>query len=125
MSRWAPRYSLGMTLWHLGHNTSMIERFHNFVRAQDLSPEKLLPASAQQPPASTTQLLLEPELLAQEQLGGWNRDREFITSGAGDAGPTVSLPLAVPQAGLFRFGCCTTASERSRCDVSPDLPCRP
>ena len=62
------RYSLGMTLWHLGHNASMIERFHNFVRAQDLSPEKLLPASAQQPPASTTQLLLEPELLAQEQL---------------------------------------------------------
>ena len=39
------RYSLGMTLWHLGHNAEMIGRFHEYVKAQGMTPEKLLPAA--------------------------------------------------------------------------------
>jgi len=97
------RYSLGMTLWHLGHNAEMIGRFHEYVKAQGLTPEKLLPAAALKPPANTMRILLEPELLSKEQLNGWQANNEAITSGAGDAGPTVSIPLRVPRAGLYRL----------------------
>lgn len=97
------RYSLGMTLWHLGHNASMVERFHNYLRTQGLTPEKLLDAAALKPPATVTRLLLEPELLNGDQLTGWIVDKDSIVSGAGDAGPTVSLPLNVPNAGLYRL----------------------
>jgi hypothetical protein len=97
------RYSLGMTLWHLGHNASMVVKFHDYLQAEGLVPEKLLDAAALEPPATITRLLLEPELLNEEQLGGWGVDKECIVSGAGDAGPTVSLPLCVPSAGLYRL----------------------
>ena len=97
------RYSLGMTLWHLGHNAQMIARFHDYVKTQGLTPEKLLAESALEPPRTTTRLLVEPELLGKEKLGGWDIDQQWITSGAGDSGPTVSLPLQVPRAGLYRL----------------------
>jgi hypothetical protein len=97
------RYSLGMTLWHLGHNAQMIARFHDYLKTQGLTPEKLLAESAMEPPRTTTRLLVEPELLGQEKLGGWDIDQEWITSGAGDSGPTVSLSLQVPRAGLYRL----------------------
>ena len=44
------RYSLGMTLWHLGHNPELIGRFHEFVKAQGTTPESLLPAASLTPP---------------------------------------------------------------------------
>jgi len=97
------RYSLGMTLWHLGHNAEMIGRFHEYVKEQGLTPEKLLPAAALRPPANTVRILLEPELLGNEKLNGWQVNNEAITSGAGDGGPTASIPLRVPRAGLYRM----------------------
>jgi len=96
-------YSYGMTQWHLGHNAAMIARFHGALQQQKLTPEKLLPAAALKPPATVTRLLVEPELLGKERLGGWGVDKEYITSWAGDAGPTVSIPLRVPRAGTYRL----------------------
>ncbi|MEY4565202.1 MAG: hypothetical protein RLY14_172 [Planctomycetota bacterium] len=97
------RYSLGMTLWHMGHNAGMVEKFHDYLKTQGLTPEKLLDASALIPPKTVTRLLLEPERLSQDQLSGWTVDQESIVSSATDAGPTVSLPLRVPEPGLYRI----------------------
>lgn len=96
------RYSLGMTLWHLGHNAAMIDRFHEYVKQQGLMPARLLPSSALEPPATVTRLLIEPERLGNDKLGGWSASDDCITSGAGDSGPTTSIPVSVPQAGLYR-----------------------
>jgi hypothetical protein len=97
------RYSLGMTLWHLGHNPDMIRKFHDDVRNSGLTPEKLLPRVALKPPAATVRVLVEPELLGDARLNGWKVDGEAITSWAGDAGPTVSVPVRLPRAGLYRL----------------------
>ena len=36
------RYSLGLTLWHMGHNPGYIERFHRFLAQRGQSPQSLL-----------------------------------------------------------------------------------
>ena len=97
------RYSLGMTLWHLGHNASSIRRFHAFVKDRGLTPETLLPTAKQKPPGTLTRVLVEPELLDVERRNGWRVEGEAITSGATDAGPTVSVPVRVPTAGCYRL----------------------
>ncbi len=97
------RYSLGMTLWHMGHNPEMIVRFHQYLKQLNTGPEKLLPSSSLKEPSSVVNILVEPELLGNENLGGWKVNGNYITSGAGDAGPTVSIPLDIPKAGLYRF----------------------
>lgn len=98
-----PIYSRGLTQWHLGHNAEMIQRFHGYVKQQGLTPKKLLPEFALKPPATVTRLLIEPEVLGKEKLNGWMVDGDYITSGAGDNGPTVSLPLRVPRSGIYRL----------------------
>ncbi len=97
------RYSLGMTLWHLGHSAEMIVRFHEYLKQSKLTPDKLLPAAKLKPPSKMVSILIEPELLTKEQLGGWSVNGESITSGAGDNGPTATIPLIVPRAGLYRL----------------------
>lgn len=97
------RYSLGMTLWHLGHNPEMITKFHGWLKTSGYSPEKLLPSSALKQPPSTIRILVEPELLGEEKLSGWKVKGDYITSGATDAGPTVSIPLYIPEQGFYRF----------------------
>lgn len=97
------RYSLGMTLWHMGHNPEMITRFHEFLKKSHYTPEKILPPSQLKKPQSITRILVEPELLGNENLNGWKVSGEYITSWAGDAGPTVSIPLRIPKADLYRF----------------------
>jgi hypothetical protein len=97
------RYSLGMTLWHLGHQAEMVGRFHDYLKGQDLTPEKLLPTDALKLPANVARILVEPELLGDEKLNGWRVNNEAITSGAGDAGPTTAIPVRVPRTGLYRL----------------------
>ncbi|NLF21563.1 MAG: hypothetical protein GX590_00200 [Lentisphaerae bacterium] len=97
------RYSLGMTLWHLGHQVDAIRAFHDFVRRQRLAPEKLLPPEALQPPEALRAILVEPEGLAEEACNGWRPADGHLASGAGDQGPTVSIPLHVERPGLYRF----------------------
>jgi hypothetical protein len=97
------RYSLGMTLWHLGHNADMIGRFHDYVKSAGLTPEKALAVKAMKPPANMLGILIEPELLGRDKLGGWDVNGDYIVSGAGDAGPTVSIPLVIPRAGFYRL----------------------
>lgn len=97
------RYSLGLTLWHLGHQAERIRQFHEYLRGRKLSPEKLLPAARLKPPAAMQRLLLEPELLPADQLNGWQVEGDYVTSGATDMGPTLSLPLRVPRAGTYRL----------------------
>ena len=108
------RYSLGVTLWHLGHNAEMIANFHAFLKKEKLTPEQLLPATALKPPANMTRILLEPELLGEEKLNGWKVDVNRIVSGAGDTGPTVAIPLHVPHAGLYRLWVQYYANPNSR-----------
>lgn len=97
------RYSLGMTMWHLGHNAAMIEQFQSYVQAKGLTPDKLFTPASLKPPANTVRLLIEPELLSKELLNGWQVNNEAIVSGAGDNGPTVSIPVRVPKAGPYRL----------------------
>jgi hypothetical protein len=40
------RYSLGLTLYHMGHDATRIAQFHDFLKQSKLTPGKLLPASA-------------------------------------------------------------------------------
>ena len=96
------RASLGMTLWHLGHDAEKIRSFHGFLRARGLKPEQLLTAG-QTPPRETTRILLEPERLAPERAGGWKAEGEHLTSTALDAGPSVSFPLRVERSGAYRL----------------------
>lgn len=97
------RQTLGVTLWHLGHQATAISQFKDFLVQQGKTPEDLLPPSALVPPTTTTRILLEPELLGTSALNGWTISGNYITSGNGDNGPTVSIPLHVPKAGLYRI----------------------
>lgn len=97
------RYSLGMTLWHMGHNAEMITKFHEFLKKQNVSCEKLLTKAQLNMPQSTIKILVEPELLGNENLNGWKVNGNYIISSATDAGPTVSIPVHIPEAGLYRF----------------------
>ncbi len=97
------RYSLGMTLWHMGHNPEMIVKFHSWLKEQSESPEKLLSTSKLKPPANLVRILIEPENLGEENLGGWKIRGDYIVSGATDAGPTVSIPVHIPKASIYRF----------------------
>ena len=98
------RYSLGMTLWHLGHNPALIKKFHAYLRKRKLKPENLLGKEALAPPETLSHILIEPELLAPAKLGGWSTGGAFLQSHAADAGPTVTIPLNVPRSGLYRVG---------------------
>ncbi len=97
------RYSLGMTLWHMGHSAEMIRRFHEFVRQEGLAPAQLLPAAAQAHPATVQRVLVDPELLPASALNGWQARDGCVVSTALDAGPTLSFPLHVPRSGLYRL----------------------
>ncbi len=97
------RYSLGMTLWHMGHNPEMITRFHEWLKKSGQTPEKLLGPSRLKKPDSIIRVLVEPELLGEGKLNGWKINGDYITSWAGDAGPTVSIPVYIPKQGLYRF----------------------
>ncbi|MBI2301671.1 MAG: hypothetical protein HYU66_22445 [Armatimonadetes bacterium] len=95
------RDSLGLTLWHLGHNARYVEDFHAWLRARGTPAEDLV--KSLRPPPSTHAVLLEPELIAAPQPGGWVAEGPYLASGAGDQGPTVSFPLSVPATGCYRL----------------------
>ncbi|HJN14692.1 MAG TPA: hypothetical protein QGH10_04350 [Armatimonadota bacterium] len=97
------RYSLGMTLWHLGRSPEMIARFHEYLRQDGHSPDKLMLKAALAYPTSLHRILLDFELASPEQLNGWRVDGEHAVSGATDAGPTMSAPLLVPKTGTYRM----------------------
>lgn len=107
------RYSLGLTLWHMGHNAEWIEHFHDFLRKSGYTPDRLLPVQELKPPATVQRVLLEPELLTDKQLTGgpdripdprvsWTRSGDYLMSHPADAGPSVDIPLHVPRDGLYR-----------------------
>jgi hypothetical protein len=97
------RYSLGLTLWHLGHQAGTISEYHDFARKQKRSPDGLLPPPALIAPSSLSGILIEPEGLDEAHLNGWRTKDQYIISGGGDSGPTATLPLNVPKAGLYRL----------------------
>lgn len=98
------RYSLGLTLWHMGHNAGYIERFHRFLAQRGQSPQSLLPAAALNPPREMQQILIEPELLDAMQRGGWKSEGEYLTNLAEkDSGVPATLPIHIERAGLFRL----------------------
>lgn len=97
------RYSLGLTLWHMGRDAPTIERFHQYVRTQRLEPERLLPKEALAPPPNLQRVLLDFELATPAQLNGWQAQGEWAVSAATDAGPTLSLPLHLPKSGTYRL----------------------
>ncbi|MGI8923621.1 MAG: hypothetical protein ACR2HJ_06205 [Fimbriimonadales bacterium] len=96
------RSSLGVTLWHMGHNVEMIHKFHDFLTQRALKPDQFLTAR-QVPPKDTSRILLEPKRLAPDRACGWKAQGEYLTSAPQDAGPTVSFPLRVDRTGLYRL----------------------
>ena len=97
------RYSLGMTLWHQGHQAKGIREFHEFVRRQGLAPEDLLRPATLRPPAALHTVLVEPEGLDETVANGWRPANGYLSGGAGDQGPAVSIPLRIKSPGLYRF----------------------
>lgn len=95
------RSSLGLTLWHMGHDPEKISEFHKFLQARNLKPATLLPAKTTAP-ASTRRILLEPEHLPKEMMTGWLAQGEYLASGATDVGPQVNIPLKIERAGVYR-----------------------
>ena len=118
------RYSLGMTLWHLGHNAQMIARFHDYVKTQGLTPEKLLAESALEPPRTTTRMLVEPELLGKEKLGGWDIDQDGSPAAPGTAGQPYRCRSGCRARDSTGCGCSTSAIREPRRDLPEDLPQR-
>ena len=108
------RYSLGMTLWHMGHNARTIGRFHEYVKARKITPEKAVAAHSMKPPEKMVRILVEPELLDKENRSDWAVDGNAIKSGPGDAGSTATIPLNVPRAGLYRLWVRYQARPNSR-----------
>ncbi len=97
------RYSLGMTLWHLGHDPEAIRSFHAFLAEKGVPANALLSEEELLPPADARRILIEPELLPEDQRGGWKAEGAYLTSTLYDAGPTVTFPLTVDRAGLYRL----------------------
>jgi len=95
------RGSLGLTLYSMGHNAEMIAAFSRFLDASGALPALL--AQQPSPPSTVEAILVEPELLDEQQRSGWGATETAITSGAGDAGPTVSFPLTVSRGGPYRL----------------------
>ena len=104
------RPSLGLTLWHLGHNATYIDGFHNYLTAHGIDPLTL------DPPANSStvsqRLLLEPEFLPATNLNingagwAWTTNDMSIHSSVHDPGagsPAVSMPLTIPLAGRYRL----------------------
>lgn len=97
------RYSLGMTLWHLGHDPDAIRGFHRFLKESKVEPLTLLSPDERTPPSTFRRVLVEPELLAPQKLAGWKVEGGLICSPAGDYGTTVSFPVTIDRAGLYRL----------------------
>ncbi len=96
-------YSLGLTLWHLGHNAERIREFHAFLETNGVDIASLLPRDKTILPTSINRILLDPELLPSDKLNGWKVDKKYIIGSVLDAGPTVSMPLHIPRDGLYRL----------------------
>lgn len=102
--------SLGLTPWHLGHQATMIQAFHRWLKKQQITPKDLLSETELAVPKKLEQILLEPEWIDQkllrrqiaEQGWTWSLVKEGTTMRAGD-GPRFSLPLTVEQGGLYRL----------------------
>lgn len=97
------RASLGLTLWHMGHNADYIQKFHQFLQAQNQAPQNLLAPAALNPPASLQRILVEPEHLAPQMLNGWRAQGDYIIGTNLDNGPSASIPVRVERGGLFRL----------------------
>lgn len=97
------RYSLGTTLWHLGHKPDIIRRFHVYLKERGIKPEDVLPKEKLTPPETLRRILVQPELIPSDELGGWHSDGIQITSHSADAGPSVSLTIEVDRSGLYRL----------------------
>lgn len=97
------RASLGLTLWHMGHNPDYIQRFHQFLRAQNQTPQSLLGAANLNPPDSLQRILIEPETLPAASLNGWRAQGDYIIGSNLDNGPDARLPLRVERGGLYRL----------------------
>lgn len=95
------RDSLGLTLWHMGHDAGYIQEFHQFLQAQNQSPQSLLPGA--NPPASLQRILVEPEHIAPQMLNGWQAKGDYIIGTTLDSGPTASVPIRVERGGTFRL----------------------
>lgn len=97
------RYSLGMTLWHLGHSPEAIREFHAFLREKKMDPATMSPSNLAPAPVDLRRILIEPERLPPAASGGWKAEGAYLTSGAGDQGPTVAIPLHIDRRGLYRL----------------------
>jgi len=97
------RHSLGMTMWHLGHNAAKIDEFHQYIAGRGYTKEQLLPSEVLAPPEYSYRILLEPELLPANQRDGWTVDGQYLASSALDIGPTVDFTLQIDRDGLYRF----------------------
>ncbi len=97
------RASLGLSLWHMGHDANYIQKFHQFLRAQNQMPNNLLAPAVLNPPQSLQRILVEPEHLAPQMLNGWKTQGDYIVGTHFDNGPDASVPIRVERGGTFRL----------------------
>ena len=113
------RHSLGMTLWHMGHNATMIEEFHEYAIGKGYSYpwSDLLSEEERTSPETSTRILLEPELLPnvpkckdndpdhpppEHVWGVCGDDCKYLGSKSGQS--EIDLPLMIEHGGLYRMG---------------------
>jgi len=77
------RSSLGLTLWHMGHDADQIRGFHEFLRKHDVQPESLVPAGVKLP-NTVSRILIEPERLPADQMNGKNWKHFMVDLVPGD-----------------------------------------
>jgi hypothetical protein len=87
----------------MGHDPDYIQRFHQFLRAQNQTPQTLLGAANLNPPDGLQRILLEPETLPAAALNGWKVQGDYIIGTNLDNGPDARLPLRIERGGLFRL----------------------
>ncbi|MEI7436808.1 MAG: hypothetical protein WCL16_08395 [bacterium] len=98
-----PYYSCGMTLDHISRDRVMIRKFHEYLAAQKYDPVQAGGANRSEPPTTIVSIVIDPEKLPADKLPtwGWKKEGTYLLGGAGDDGPTVHVPLAIPRAGTY------------------------
>jgi len=103
------RQSLGVTLWHLGHNAEYIDGFHQYLAAHNIDPLVLDPPTNNS--TTSRRILLDPERLPPERLNlyganwAWTVNGTYVHGTVHDPGagsPVMSMPLTITTAGRYR-----------------------
>ncbi len=92
-------YSSGLSLWHLGHNSDMIQAFHDFLGSdiETLAPHR------NRAPRNIKEIILDPENLDPSLLEGWTVIvGSHIQASGGDTIRPIYIPLTIGKESFYK-----------------------